>query len=225
MDTLGGVGRQRLPRAIKGTKNYVPVNDGAGGLGDPVEGNIQLNTTTGAFATKPSVDGVHSLGSPSLQFNGVYDKGGFFSNGVRVGYNLRADGAGDWHTLTTSSVLLNFSSTDPSLTLDQAGTYVIMARVQLRYASWVYAAGSRTAELKLRETSIGNDLTNGTVSSPTRVSVVANLTELFWDVSWSVIYTTTVATHIIQLWGKIDGAPDSGSLNAYVASIVAVRLY
>lgn len=67
--------RQACPRPIIGTKNYVPVNDGAGGLADPIEGDGQFGTTGNPVAWTGAAAGAVSLGTTAIPLNQVIARG------------------------------------------------------------------------------------------------------------------------------------------------------
>ena len=124
--------------------------------------------------------------------------------------------------LGTVAALIDFSTTDPSLTITAAGTYLMRARALMNYNGATFAA-SRNTTLKLRRTNnTAADLTNATVTGKT--DIVTTLTYTFLDQGWDVIYTTTNADDIIQMFGNLDVVPSAGSLDVAEASIVAVRL-
>jgi hypothetical protein len=123
---------------------------------------------------------------------------------------------------TTSAAALDFGTTDPSLTLTKAGTYLLTARVRLDYNGATFSA-VRTATLKLRRTNnTAADLSNGSAAAKTQI--VTTLSGTFMDITWQVLYTTSSTNDAIALFGSLDVVPSAGSLDAVEASIVAVRL-
>lgn len=131
--------------------------------------------------------------------------------------------AGTVYALTATQALLNFGTTDPSLTLTAAGTYKITATVCLNYNAATFAA-VRSATLKLRRTNnTAADLTGG--GAPViKTQIVTTLTGTLMVVTWSVFYTTSNANDTIEIFGALDVVPSAGSLDASYASIVAHRL-
>jgi hypothetical protein len=76
--------------------------------------------------------------------------------------------AGTAYQLTASDAALDFGTTDPSLTLTKAGTYLLTARVRLDYNGATFSA-VRTATLKLRRTNnTAADLSNGSAAAKTQ---------------------------------------------------------
>lgn len=130
--------------------------------------------------------------------------------------------AGTAYSLTNSAALLDFGTTDPSLTLNAAGTYLLLARAHLKYNAATFVA-NRTTTLKLRRTNnTAADLTSSTYTHTTGILTTA--TESFIDATWPVLYTTANADDAIAIYGHVDTVPSAGSLDAVDASIVAIRL-
>lgn len=131
--------------------------------------------------------------------------------------------AGTAYALTATSALLDFGTTDPTITLTAPGTYLIRVRVRTDYAAATFAA-SQEVTYKLRRTNnTAADLTNASAGFATRI--VTSETSTADNVSFETVYTTANADDIIQLWGSVAVVPGAGALNATAASIVAIRLY
>ena len=131
--------------------------------------------------------------------------------------------SGTAYALTNTAALLDFGTTDPSLTITQPGTYLILARAELDYNGATFAA-SRTVTLKLRRTNnTAADITNSPLVAKTEVTTTVTAT--FGDfVLPPVIYTTANNNDIIQIFGDVDTVPTAGSLDASSADIIAIRL-
>ena len=151
-------------------------------------------------------------------------KGGFsLSPQTADNSSLTVYASGTAYSLTNTAALLDFGTTDPSLTITQPGTYLLLGHAVLDYNAATFAA-SQAVTLKLRRT-------NNTAADITSASVVVD-TEIVTTVSFSmgafaippVVYTTSNANDIIQVFGSVDTAPPAGSLDAVAASIVAIRL-
>ena len=125
--------------------------------------------------------------------------------------------------MTTTPALLDFGTTDPSLTITQPGTYLLLSRAELDYNGATFAA-SRTVTLKLRRTNnTAADVANSSLAAKTEITTTVTAT--FGDfVLPPVIYTTTNNNDIIQIFGSVDTGPSAGSLDASSADIVAIRL-
>lgn len=131
--------------------------------------------------------------------------------------------SGTAYSLTNSSAALDFGTTDPSLTLNKPGTYLILGRVNLKYNVATFAA-SRTVTLKLRRTNnTAADLTNGSIALAT--DIITTKTFTFASVALStVVYTTLNSDDVITIFGDVSAAPTAGSLDAVEASIQAIRI-
>lgn len=131
--------------------------------------------------------------------------------------------AGTAYSLTTTPALLTFGTTSPSLTLNEPGTYLLLARVRLDYNGATFAA-VRTVTLKLRRTNnTAADLTNGATSLLTDIITTKTLT-MMDDELPHLIYTTANNNDIIQIFGDVGVAPTAGSLDAVEAEIIAIKL-
>lgn len=128
---------------------------------------------------------------------------------------------GTAYSITATPAALDFGTTDPSVTLSQAGTYLIIGRVKQDYNAATFAA-VRTTTFKLRRTNnTAADLTSGSVTAKTMI--ITGISGTFIDQTWSVLYTTSNTDDAIALFGSIDVVPTAGSLDAVEASIIAVR--
>lgn len=146
------------------------------------------------------------------------------TDGSDKNYSLSVYAAGTAYSLTAVSAALNFGTTDPVLTIDKAGTYLLFARVVLDYVAATFAA-SRAVTLKLRRTNnTAADLTSG--STVVDTDIITTLSYTFGTfVLPPVVYTTTNFDDTITIFGDVAVAPTAGSLDAVAAEIVAVRIY
>ena len=137
--------------------------------------------------------------------------------------SLTVYAVGTAYSLTNTAALLDFGTTDPSLTLTQPGTYLILGRAELDYNGATFAA-SRTVTLKLRRTNnTAADVANSSLVSKTEITTTVTAT--FGDFMLPpVIYTTPRGNDIIQIFGDVETVPSAGSLDASSADIVAIRL-
>jgi hypothetical protein len=140
------------------------------------------------------------------------------------GASLSVYAAGTAHQLTNTSELLNFGTTDPSLTITSAGVWLILARVRIDYTGSTFLA-VRTGTLKLRRTNnTAADIANSSCQFLTDIITTLTYTLDVIDLP-PIIYTTTNANDIIEIWGDISVVPTAGSIDASEASIVAIKLY
>lgn len=132
--------------------------------------------------------------------------------------------AGTAYSLTNTAAALNFGTTDPSITITAAGTYLIVGRVRLDYNAATFAA-VRTATLKFRRTNnTAADLTGGTTAFKTQIITTLTFTAGVIPLP-PVIYTTTNTDDAVTIFGSVDVVPTAGSFDAVEADIVAVRIY
>lgn len=137
--------------------------------------------------------------------------------------SLSVYAAGTAYSLTATPALLDFGTTDPSLVISGAGTWLISARVRLDYNAATFAA-VRTATLKLRRTNnTAADLANSSTSLKTQIITLLTYTAGIIDLP-QVIYTTTNTDDIIQIFGSVDVVPTAGSFDTVEASIIALRI-
>lgn len=140
------------------------------------------------------------------------------------GLSLTAYAAGTAYQFTNTAALLNFGTTDPSLTITSPGTYLLIARVRVDYNGATFAA-VRNGALKLRRTNnTAADLANG--QSGFKTDIITTLTYTLGSFNLPpVVYVTTNSDDVIELWGNLDTVPTAGSLDAVEAEIIAIRLF
>lgn len=147
-----------------------------------------------------------------------------FSGAVSpLGANQKSvEAAGTVYSLTNTAAAVTFGTTSPSITLDQAGTYLIIAQANMLYNAATFAA-VRNVTAKLRRTNnTAADLTG--MSRTLKTSIITILTYAFPMVQLIGIYTTANANDVISLFADIDTVPTAGSIDVTQASIVAIRL-
>lgn len=189
-------------------------------IGTDVSDNTVVNAATGKLIelafNKVNKGNISATALTYPAFN--------LSDGSDKNYNVEVYAAGTAYSLTNTAAALDFGTTDPSLVLNKAGTYLIFGRVNLKYNAATFAA-VRTATLKLRRTNnTAADLTNGTMTAATQIITTLTYTMGVFSLP-PVIYTTAVLTDAITIFGNLDVVPTAGSLDAVEASIVAVRLF
>lgn len=136
-------------------------------------------------------------------------------------YSVYASGTA--YSLTNTAALLDFGTTDPSLTLTSPGTYLITARVRTDNNAATFAA-VRNVTLKLRRTNnTAADLTNASTTFKTQVITALTFTNPTAIIP-NIIYTTVNSNDIIQLFGSIDIVPTAGSIDAVESEIIAIKL-
>lgn len=156
---------------------------------------------------------------PTLCSGTSYDSGG---SGVVVGYTNSANAAGTAYSLTNTPAALDFGTTDPSITIAQPGTYLIVGSVNVKYNGSTFAA-SRTVTLKWRRTN--NTAADIGTSSVISTDIITALTYTMGIFPLSpVIYTTSNSNDIVTIFGDVSVVPTAGSLDCNGAEIYVVRL-
>lgn len=137
--------------------------------------------------------------------------------------NFTAHAAGTAYSLTTTPALVHLGTTDPAITINQAGTYLLITRVRADFNGATFAA-ARTITYKLRRTNnIAADVTGATTAAIVPVGTTITYTAHTLELA-PVIYTAT-SGDIIQLWGSINTGPTAGSVDIAEADVIALRLY
>jgi len=153
---------------------------------------------------------------------------------LRNGADLQIDGtsyfnplsvyaAGTAYTLTAASAAVDFGTTDPALTINQVGNYMIRGRVKLSVVGATFAA-VRTVTVKLRRTNnTPGDVANS--SSTWAVPIMTTITATLDVINLpDVFYSTANVNDILTLFADVSVLPSAGSIIIDEASIVAVRL-
>jgi hypothetical protein len=132
--------------------------------------------------------------------------------------------AGTAYTLTNTSAAIDFGTTDPSITLTKAGTYLLLASATVQLVAASFAANQAVTIKARRTNNTPADVTNavGALGTGVRVTITEGLGVIQLP---AVLYTTTAITDVVTLFGDVAAAPSAGSIQVTAASIVAVRLY
>ena len=148
--------------------------------------------------------------------------GGLWYGTCPINTNFTAYAAGTAYTLTVTPALLDFGTTDPSITIQNSGTYRIVGRAGIKYTGSTYGS-AQTLTLKLRRT----NNTAADLASSSRAETMPVLTTYTGGdlmATEEVIYTAT-AGDIIQIFGSVSALPSAGSVVADSADIIAIRIY
>lgn len=132
------------------------------------------------------------------------------------------EAAGTAYSLTNTAAAAAFGTTSPSITIDQPGTYLIIASANLLYNAATLAA-VRTATIKLRRT----NNTAADIAGMTRdikTGIITLLTYTMDNVQLIGSYTTANSNDVLSLFGSLDVVPSAGSIDLTQASIIAIRL-
>ena len=163
-------------------------------------------------------------GATWLKVLGLRSDGAMIGNGgglTNLIANQSVYAAGTVYTFTASDALLDFGTTDPSITISVAGTYLISANAGLKFNAATYAAAN-TATVKLRRTNnTPADLSNG--SRALTLPVLTTYTGGDVVTLPPIVYTAA-AGDVISLFGILSAAPSVGSITAESAEIVIMRI-
>ena len=131
--------------------------------------------------------------------------------------------AGTVYSLTTAYATLDFGTTDPTLVLTKAGTWLLFSQVQLERNGMTIT--NQTAGLKLRRTNNTAADVTGAAIPTIDLPVSTTLTDTLGVFNLPPVqYQTANTDDAIAIQGIISGALGAGSLDASKASIVALYL-
>lgn len=177
-----------------------------------------------------ATDGTIDFGNANLSMTGNISSGNI-DNVMRdtTAWNLKgtdytAYAAGTVYTITATNALLDFGTTDPSITLVTAGTYLITARVTADYEGATFAAVDSISFNLRRTNNTAADVANSTTLIKVPILTTATYTATTMNLP-SIIYTTANTNDVIQLWGKVLALPSAGDVKVREASIIAIKLY
>ncbi len=183
----------------------VDLQDGITGPATSTDGNVVLwDGTTGETLKDSTV---------SVSGTGV----------LAVNSNIKAYAAGTAYSFTNTQAALTFGTTQPAITVNVAGTYLLLAVVRADLNGATFAA-SRNLTLKLRRTN--NTAADVTSSSTTFATpIVTLISDTMAIISLPpVVYTTANTDDALTIFGALNTVPSAGSLDAVEASLVAIRL-
>jgi uncharacterized membrane protein len=136
--------------------------------------------------------------------------------------NQTAYSSGTIYTMTASYATVTFGTTSPSITFNNAGTYLILEGANFTARGATYAA-TNTASIKLRRTSgTPADLTSSTISET--IPIITTTSEALGKLSMPVIYTAAV-NDVVVIQATLSATPSAGNVICDSAEIVAIRLY
>jgi hypothetical protein len=143
---------------------------------------------------------------------------------TNFGLSFTAYSAGTVYSLTNTAALLTFGTTSPSITLTEAGTYLILSGANYKLNGSTFAA-NQTITTKVRRTNnTAADLT-GATDAITCPIVTTITTHAGTSRVPSVIYTTTKTTDILQVFGSVGTVPSAGTVDCTSAFIIAIKLF
>lgn len=134
-----------------------------------------------------------------------------------------AYGAGTAYSLTNTAAAIDLGTTDPTIVLGTAGTYLVSGQVNLAYNGATVAA--ETATLKVRRTN--NTAADASAVVVIDLPVATTLTHTYGIVSIPpFVYTTANTDDSLSIFGNVSAALGAGTIDvtAVGTSIVAQLL-
>lgn len=172
-------------------------------------------------ATLVSQTNIKSINNNSLLGSGDLSVAERVTNS---GNTPEGTGTGTAYTLTQSSAKIDFGTSDPTITIPEAGTYLIFTNIKIEYSGLTTVL--QTCNFKLRRTNnTATDLTGAVTNVP--IGAATLLTGTGPDTDMKVVkYTTTNNNDVIELWGnRQNGIGITGSINVSESSVLAIRIY
>lgn len=203
--------------------NYLSALGSTGQSLELVKGDATDNTVVNTPTSKVGKLAVNGVTIATWDVNS-FDAPIFnLTDGADKNHSVTTYGSGTAYALTTTPAAIDMGTSDPTLVLDKAGTYLLFAQVNLQFAGATFAS-SRTVTLKLRRTNnTPADVTGSSTAMATGVtSTVTGTMANVWLPP--VVYTTVNTNDIIVPFADVSTGPTAGALNATEAAIVAVRI-
>ena len=173
--------------------------------------------------TNVAAIGMPNIGTASNPLGTVYATE-FVGTNIIGDDTYAAYAAGSAYTLTATSAAIDFGTTDPSITLAKAGTYLLLASATVQLVGASFAANQAVTIKARRTNNTAADVTNAVAALGTGVRTT--ITEGLGVIQLpAVLYTTTAITDVVTLFGDVAVVPGVGSIQVTAASILAVRLY
>ncbi len=136
---------------------------------------------------------------------------------------LSVVGAGTAYAVTATPALINLGTTDPSLTITSAGTWLLVGRVRFQYNGATFAAVQAATAIFERTNNTPGAISNSGGILPTQI--VTTYTKDAGTVTIVLPYTTTNVNDILELWASVSVVPSAGSLDVVNAEIYAQKLF
>lgn len=123
----------------------------------------------------------------------------------------------------TSYGLLDFGTTDPAITIQNTGNYLITGKANFVARGATYGA-TNTYSIKLRRTSgTPADLTGS--EAVNTIPIITTISEDLGIIDTRPVIYSATAGDVIQLWGILSATPSAGNVICDRADIVAIRIY
>lgn len=204
--SVGGVG------LFNATSGFVVVRPVAGALGS---NTMSVPAATDTFVGKATTDTLTNKTLPPLVDS--------VDGTTPLNNIVQTVAAGTAYTLTTTSAALDFGTTDPVLTIANAGTYSVYVTVQTTLVSATTTTQSVTYKLR-RTNNTAADLAGATFGNPLPIATITS--ELGPTTTIGPIkYTTANTNDSITVFGAISASLGAGSATATDCTITAIRAY
>lgn len=200
---------------------------------NPVEGMIfslsvsNPSTFTVTWPTVKWVGGTTPVQSASQsdEYQFKYQGGVYIGSqmpGSAAGIEQEAYSAGTVYSLTATPALLDFGTTDPTLTVTTAGTYLIFWGGNYKYTGATFAA-NQTANMKVRRTNnTAADISNATLTLTTRI--ITTVTDDLAVAAGKPVKYVAAAGDILQVWGSLSATPSVGTVDCTDAWILVLKI-
>lgn len=130
-------------------------------------------------------------------------------------------GAG--YTLTATTNTLTVAGSSVTVTISQAGTYLLFGSCNITYNAATFAASQVVTLAIYRQNNTPGVVANTPIQVRLRVITAVTDEAEFVEVP-VVVYITANTTDALSLHGSVSALPSAGSLQANKASLLAVRL-
>lgn len=131
----------------------------------------------------------------------------------------RAIAAGTAYALTDTQAALDFGTTDPSVTLAVAGTYILSGMAQVELVGTTYVA-NQTLTVKTRKTSgTPADVTGSTATIT--LPIVTTITQTLMQVMLPPVEYVATANDVLALFGAVNALPGAGTVEISAAWLMA----
>ena len=132
---------------------------------------------------------------------------------------------GTGYTLTATFAQVVCGTTQPTVTLSTAGTYLLLFTARVDHAGATYAA-NRTISVGLeRSNNTPVQITGGTASLVTNIITTTTETAEGGNLSGFALYTTANTTDTITLFALVSVLPTAGSSTVSAGNVLALRIF
>lgn len=132
--------------------------------------------------------------------------------------------SGTAYTLTATSAAVDFGTTDPIITIPNAGTYWVSMDIQYNYVGATFAANRQFDEKIRRTNNTAADVTGSAFSE--FIPTLTTITDAGPHAHIGpFLYTTAGTTDTLQAFADVSVLPTAGSVTVTACVITAIRAY